>query len=138
MSREKVNQVIKSVTEEGGKTKMDWVTVSDDEYNTRRAQPGGAAYCRQVDGEIDARAIEKAAQNWRGLEYDTEKLQENIVSSLEGHQRSIVSKMTVKDLYQNRDQFVEEVEEQVDGDLARVRNTLLPSLPALVHRQFRR
>lgn len=72
----------------------------------------------EKEGEIDRKAIEKAAQNWLALSGDD--LKDSMTSTMEGHQRQIMGITTVEDLYQKREQLAAHVREFVDSDLAKM------------------
>ncbi|MER2146016.1 MAG: flotillin family protein, partial [Leuconostoc mesenteroides] len=62
--------------------------------------------------------IATAAEQYLGK--STEQLESEAKEVLEGHLRSILGRMTVEDIYQNRDKFNQNVQDEASGDLAKM------------------
>lgn len=62
--------------------------------------------------------IATAAEQYLGK--STEQLESEAREVLEGHLRSILGRMTVEDIYQNRDKFNQNVQDEASGDLAKM------------------
>ena len=62
--------------------------------------------------------IATAAEQYLGK--STEHLESEAKEVLEGHLRSILGRMTVEDIYQNRDKFNQNVQDEASGDLAKM------------------
>ncbi|WP_029278518.1 flotillin family protein [Carnobacterium jeotgali] len=77
-----------------------------------------------VDGTViikigsNSEDIATAAEQYLGK--STEQLESEAREVLEGHLRSILGRMTVEDIYQNRDKFNQNVQDEASGDLAKM------------------
>lgn len=70
----------------------------------------------QVKIRGDARHIIRAAECFLGM--DEKEIQANILETVSGHLRGIIGQLTAVNLYQQQDEFQQQVKKQAEGDLA--------------------
>ena len=92
------------------------IDVQTPEVYTSKGVPVRVDGVAQIKVKGDDVSIATAAEQF--LSKGTEDIKNIAMQTLEGHLRAILGTMTVEDIYQNRDQFAQKVQEVAAGDMA--------------------
>ena len=92
------------------------IDVQTPEVYTSKGVPVKVDGVAQIKVKGDDVSIATAAEQF--LSKGTEDIKNIAMQTLEGHLRAILGTMTVEDIYQNRDQFAQKVQEVAAGDMA--------------------
>ena len=92
------------------------IDVQTPEVYTSKGVPVRVDGVAQIKVKGDDISIATAAEQF--LSKGTEEIRNIAMQTLEGHLRAILGTMTVEDIYQNRDQFAQKVQEVAAGDMA--------------------
>ena len=92
------------------------IDVQTPEVYTSKGVPVKVDGVAQIKVKGDDVSIATAAEQF--LSKGTAEIKNIAMQTLEGHLRAILGTMTVEDIYQNRDQFAQKVQEVAAGDMA--------------------
>ncbi len=92
------------------------IDVQTPEVYTSKGVPVKVDGVAQIKVRGDDISIATAAEQF--LSKGTDDIKNIAMQTLEGHLRAILGTMTVEDIYQNRDQFAQKVQEVAAGDMA--------------------
>ncbi len=92
------------------------IDVQTPEVYTSKGVPVRCDGVAQIKVKGDDVSIATAAEQF--LSKRTDDIKNIAMQTLEGHLRAILGTMTVEDIYQNRDQFAQKVQEVAAGDMA--------------------
>jgi flotillin len=92
------------------------IDVQTPEVYTSKGVPVKVDGVAQIKVKGDDISIATAAEQF--LSKGTDEIKNIAMQTLEGHLRAILGTMTVEDIYQNRDQFAQNVQEVAAGDMA--------------------
>ncbi len=92
------------------------IDVMTPEVYTSKGVPVKVDGVAQIKVKGDDISIATAAEQF--LSKGTAEIKNIAMQTLEGHLRAILGTMTVEDIYQNRDQFAQKVQEVAAGDMA--------------------
>ena len=92
------------------------IDVQTPEVYTSKGVPVKVDGVAQIKVKGDDISIATAAEQF--LSKGTAEIRNIAMQTLEGHLRAILGTMTVEDIYQNRDQFAQKVQEVAAGDMA--------------------
>jgi flotillin len=92
------------------------IDVQTPEVYTSKGVPVKVDGVAQIKVKGDDVSIATAAEQF--LSKGTDEIRNIAMQTLEGHLRAILGTMTVEDIYQNRDQFAQKVQEVAAGDMA--------------------
>ncbi|MBI2948472.1 MAG: flotillin family protein, partial [Verrucomicrobia bacterium] len=92
------------------------IDVQTPEVYTSKGVPVKVDGVAQTKVKGDDISIATASEQFLGK--STEEIRNIATQTLEGHLRAILGTMTVEDIYQNRDQFAQKVQEVAAGDMA--------------------
>ena len=99
-----------------------WVTRP--KHESGGGAPTADAVAMAAAPVLDETALKLAAQNFGGDDA-VDQMRNALALTLEAHQRTIVSKLTVEQLYRDRAMFMQAVRDEVEDDLARLGVELL-------------
>ena len=92
------------------------IDVQTPEVYTSKGVPVRVDGVAQIKVKGDDVSIATAAEQF--LSKEVNEIKNIATQTLEGHLRAILGTMTVEDIYQNRDQFAQKVQEVAAGDMA--------------------
>src|SRR3954449_11621806 len=92
------------------------IDVQTPEVYTSKGVPVRVDGVAQIKVKGDDVSIATAAEQF--LSKGTDEIRNIAMQTMEGHLRAILGTMTVEDIYQNRDQFAQKVQEVAAGDMA--------------------